>query len=152
YGLDLYSLHASMQAVIDYLDRVDPVAARGARHSYACFDQFGGDLDQYAWAAAQIDGQSCEEAAVQQLLALRQRREDLLLRRNGSPGAGELFYAEQNARLVRNAESYYRSMFHGRVESWNIRDRHMAETLAELRQHLQARGRPARIVVWAHNS
>jgi erythromycin esterase-like protein len=152
YGLDLYSLHASMQAVIDYLDRVDPVAARGARHSYGCFDQFGADPESYAWAATQIDGRTCEDAALQELLALRQRREDLLLTGTNGSGADEYFYAEQNARLVRNAESYYRSMFRGRAESWNIRDRHMAETLEELRTHLVQRGVPPKVVVWAHNS
>ncbi len=151
YGLDLYSLHASMRAVIDYLDRADPVAARGARHSYACFDQFGDDPQSYAWAASRIGGETCEDAAVRQLLTLRNRREDIL-RRGGATEADEFFYAEQNARLVRNAEHYYRTMFHGRVESWNVRDRHMAETLEELRAHLKNQGKPAKVVVWAHNS
>jgi erythromycin esterase-like protein len=151
YGLDLYSLHASMQAVIDYLDRVDPVAARGARHSYACFDQFGDDPQSYGWAASRAGGETCEEAVVRQLVALRHRREDLL-RHGGTTAADEFFYAEQNARLVQNAEEYYRTMFHGRVESWNVRDRHMAETLAALLDHLRQDRKSAKVVVWAHNS
>jgi erythromycin esterase-like protein len=64
----------------------------------------------------------------------------------------EYFYAEQNARLARNAEAYYRSMFRGRVSSWNLRDMHMAETLDALVEHLGRDGRPAKVVVWAHNS
>jgi erythromycin esterase-like protein len=151
YGLDLYSLHASMQAVIDYLDRADPVAARAARHSYACFDQFGENPETYAWAASRIGGESCADAAVRQLTTLRQRRADIF--QHGRPGAAdEFFYAEQNARLVRNAEEYYRTMFHGRVESWNVRDRHMAETLEQLLEHLRRQAKPAKVIVWAHNS
>ncbi len=151
YGLDLYSLHASMQAVIDFLDAHDPLAARGARRSYACFDQFGAEPESYAWAASRLGAETCEDAALKQLLALRGRREDIL-RRGGATAADEFFYAEQNARLVRNAEEYYRTMFHGRVESWNVRDRHMAETLDALLAHLRHEGRPPKVVVWAHNS
>src|SRR5262245_52801337 len=91
YGLDLYSLHASMQAVVDYLDERDPVAARGARHAYACFDQFGGNPEAYAWAAGRLGGETCEDAAVRQLLALHQRRDDFL-RRHGTSAADEFFY------------------------------------------------------------
>jgi erythromycin esterase-like protein len=151
YGLDLYSLHTSMQAVVDYLDQRDPIAARGARRAYACFDQFGGDPESYAWAASRLGGETCEDAAVRQLLVLHHKRDDLL-RRRGASEADEFFYATQNARLVRNAEEYYRTMFHGRVESWNIRDRHMAETLEALLTHLREQGKPPKVVVWAHNS
>jgi erythromycin esterase-like protein len=101
YGLDLYSLYASMEAVVNYLEKVDPDAARRARYRYSCFEHFG----------------------------------------------------EQNARLVKNAEEYYRTMFRGRVSSWNLRDRHMAETLEALTVHLgQKQGAAAKMVVWEHNS
>ena len=152
YGLDLYSLHASIRAVVDYLERIDPGAARAARQAYGCFDHFGEDAENYAWAASRHAGSSCEEAVARQLVDLRERRRELL-RRDAAFGIVDGFFsAEQNARLAQNAERYYRTMFHGRVQSWNLRDQHMAETLEELRMHLQQQGRRPKIVVWAHNS
>ncbi|GLP82769.1 erythromycin esterase family protein [Mycobacterium antarcticum] len=155
YGLDLYSLHRSMQAVVDYLDTVDHVAAARARHRYACFDHTSGDDGQaYGYAAAFGAGESCEDQAVETLLEL-QRSRIAYLADDGRQAEDDLFCATQNAAAVRDAEGYYRSMFRGRVDSWNLRDSHMAETLDALLAHLDAqRGRPGstRIVVWAHNS
>jgi erythromycin esterase-like protein len=151
YGLDLYSLGLSMRAVLEYLDRVDPEAARRARYRYSCFDHFGEDPQAYGYAAGFGLEESCEQQVVAQLVELRRAAADYA-RRDGRVAADELFYAEQNARLVQNAERYYRAMFQGRVSSWNLRDRHMAETLQALVRHLDRPGRPARIVVWAHNS
>jgi erythromycin esterase-like protein len=151
YGLDLYSLFASMQEVISFLEKVDPEAAARARYRYSCFDAFGEDTQAYGYAAEFGVTRSCEDQAVQQLLEL-QRRAAELAEKDGSVPEDELFYAEQNARLVKNAEQYYRIMFRGRVESWNLRDRHMAETLEALIAHLGRKGQPARVVVWEHNS
>jgi erythromycin esterase-like protein/adenine/guanine phosphoribosyltransferase-like PRPP-binding protein len=151
YGLDLYSLRTSMQAVLAYLEKVDPVAARRARARYACFDQFGEEMQQYAYATGQGIGPSCEREVVTQLLELHRRRVDYASR-DGRIAADEFFHAEQNARLVRNAEEYYRTMFRGRAESWNLRDQHMAQTLQELAPFLERTRPGARIVVWAHNS
>ncbi|MCZ4494636.1 MAG: Erythromycin esterase [Conexibacter sp.] len=152
YGLDLYSLHASMTAVIDYLDRVDPEAAQRARERYACFDQFGHDPQIYAYEAGIGGAEPCEAQAVQQLVELRERAAELAMRDTGVEDDGH-FYAEQNARLVVDAERYYRASFRGGAESWNLRDRHMAETLEELAAHLERTGgRPAKVAVWEHNS
>ncbi len=152
YGLDLYSLRSSMKAVIDYLDKHDPAAARSARQSYGCFDQFGRDAEAYSRAASRSGGKRlCEEAVTRELLALREHRA-AFLRHNSAAASDEFFYAEQNARLARNAEHYYRTLFKGRVASWNIRDRHMADTLEALLAHLGSRGQAPKIVVWAHNS
>lgn len=156
YGLDLYSLHRSMQEVIGYLDTVDPAAAARARARYSCFDHSAGDDGQaYGYAAAFGAGQSCERQAVEQLVDLQRSGMDYL-RQDGELASDELFYAQQNAVTVRNAEAYYRGMFAGRVTSWNMRDKHMAQTLAALIEHLDREGGPhpgpARIVVWAHNS
>ncbi len=155
YGLDLYSLHRSMQAVVDYLDTVDHVAAARARHRYACFDHAAGDDGQaYGYAAAFGAGDSCENQAVAQLIEL-QRDRLAYLGRDGRQAEDDLFCATQNAAAVRDSEAYYRSMFRGRVDSWNLRDSHMAETLDALLAHLdEQRGKPGstRIVVWAHNS
>jgi erythromycin esterase-like protein len=148
YGLDLYSMHASMRAVLDFLDKVDPEAARRARYRYACFENFGEDTQAYGYAASFGLSKSCENEAVGQWMEMRQRAADLV-RRDGRVARDAFFFAEQNARLVKNAEQYYRSMFRERVASWNLRDRHMAETLHALIHHL---GPGARIVVWAHNS
>jgi erythromycin esterase-like protein len=150
YGLDLYSLYGSIDAVIRYLDKVDPSAARTARERYACFEQFGDDPHGYARGGFALN-KTCEDEVLRQLQDMRWGATDYL-RRDGFAAEDELFFAEQNARLVRNAEEYYRSMFRGRVSSWNLRDEHMAETLSELAAHLERRGPRARIVVWEHNS
>jgi erythromycin esterase-like protein len=151
YGLDLYSLRASMQAVLTYLDKVDPDAARRARARYGCFDQFGQEMQEYGYTTAFGMRPSCEREVVGQLLDLHRRRIEYASR-DGRVARDEFFYAEQNARLVRNAEEYYRTMFTGQVESWNLRDRHMTDTLGELLQFLDRTRAGARIVVWAHNS
>jgi erythromycin esterase-like protein len=151
YGLDLYSLHASMGAVLDYLRLADPEAARRAQQRYACFDHFGEDTQAYGFAAGAGLAPSCESAVIAQLVELRARAAEYA-RRDGRLAPDDFFFAEQNARVVASAERYYRAMFGGRAESWNLRDRHMAETLAALERHLSRSGRPARIVVWAHNS
>ena len=151
YGLDLYSLHTSIEAVLAYLNKVDPEAARRARYRYSCFDHFGEDAQAYGYAAGFDLTASCEQEVVGQLLELRKRAADYA-RRDGRVAADDFFFAEQNARLVKNAEEYYRSMFHGAVPSWNLRDRHMAETLESLVRHFGALGQAARVVVWEHNS
>ena len=151
YGLDLYSLHASMEAVLGYLDKTDAEAAARARMRYACFDHFGEDTQQYGYAAGFGLQQGCEHEVIAQLTDLRRHAEDYL-RRDGFVAEDAFFYAEQNARLVANAERYYRTMFTGRVASWNLRDRHMAETLDALIAHLKRRNQPQKVVVWEHNS
>ena len=151
YGIDLYSLHASMQAVLGYLERTDPEAAKRARYRYACFESFGEDPQHYGYAASYDVSRSCEDEAVKQMIDLQQKAADYM-NRDGFVARDEYFFAEQNARLVKNAERYYREMFRGRVSSWNLRDRHMTETLMALARQIETEGRPAKIVVWAHNS
>jgi erythromycin esterase-like protein len=151
YGLDLYSLHSSIEAVLDYLEKIDPEAARRARDRYSCFEHFGEDTQTYGYAAAFGLGDSCESEVVGQLLEM-QRRAAELANRDGRVARDDFFFAEQNARLVKNAEAYYRTMYRSDVSSWNLRDRHMAETLVELDEHLSASGDPTKIVVWEHNS
>lgn len=150
YGMDLYSLFASMAAVLDYLDRVDPEAARRARSRYACFDHFGEDGQAYGYAANFGMSAHCEDEVIQQLRDMNQRAAELLA--GSREDRADVFHAQQNARLVRNAEEYYRTMFHGRVSSWNLRDNHMVETLQALEKHLGTTGAAPRMVVWAHNS
>ena len=151
YGLDLYSMHASIEAVLAYLDKVDPEGARRARHRYGCFEQFAEDPQKYGYSAGLGLSRDCESEVIAQLMDL-QRRAREYARRDGRVAADDFFQAEQNARLVRNAEQYYRTMFRTRVSSWNLRDRHMAETLDSLVEHFTLRGLPAKVVLWAHNS
>jgi erythromycin esterase-like protein len=151
YGLDLYSLRASIEAVLNYLDKVDPAGAQRARHRYACFENFGEDPQAYGYAAGLGLSPTCESEVVAQLIDL-QRRSSEYARRDGRMAEDDFFYAQQNARLIKSAESYYRSMFHGRVSSWNLRDEHMANTLDALVQHFALRNRETKVVVWAHNS
>jgi erythromycin esterase-like protein len=152
YGLDLYSLHSSIDAVLRYLERVDPPAAERARERYSCFEHVGGDDPQaYGFAASRALIEPCEQDVVRQLAELRHCADEYASA-GGTLGEDAFFSAEQNARLVANAERYYRSMFHGRVSSWNLRDTHMAETLDAVVAHLERGGSDARVCVWAHNS
>ena len=151
YGLDLYSLQASIEAVIGYLDRVDPAEARRARDRYSCFDHVGREGQAYGYALAYERAIPCENEVVAQLVALRSRA-DAYLRRDGWIAEDELFFAEQNARVVRDAEEYYQQMYRAEVSSWNLRDRHMADTLDALVEHLDRQLGRAKIVVWEHNS
>lgn len=151
YGLDLYSLHASMAAVIAYLEKVDAEAAERARHRYACFDLYGDDPQAYGFAAALRLGRTCENEVVTELIDLRRHAAEYALR-DGRIAEDDYFYAEQNARLAQDAEQYYRTMYRGEVSSWNLRDRHMADTLDALIDFLPRIGPPAKVVVWAHNS
>ena len=124
YGLDLYSMHSSIEAVLGYLDKVDPLAARRARHRYGCFDHFGGDPQHYGLATVAGGAEPCEEEVIDQLIELRRKYTELISR-DGYIGEEDFFSAEQNARLIMNAERYYRAIFHGRASSWNLRDEHL---------------------------
>ncbi len=145
YGLDLYSLRESMSAVVSYLDQVDPDAAQRARARYACFDHY--DEQAYGRATAYGAKEPCEDEVAAQLRELRDRAAELATR-NGRRARDAQFFAEQNAQLAADAERYYRAMFRGRANTWNLRDTHMADTLDRLDEHLEEAG----IVVWAHNS
>lgn len=152
YGLDLYSLYASMNAVIQYLSKIDPDAAQKARTRYACFDLRNSDPQKYAYLTFLGEKKSCIKEVLDQLLEMQHHAYEYV-RLDRVSGEDEYFYAIQNAKLVKNAEQYYRSMFEGHVISWNIRDQHMAETLNVLADHLENRfNKPAKIIVWAHNS
>jgi erythromycin esterase-like protein len=151
YGLDLYSLRASIEAVIGYLDRVDPAEAERARKRYSCFDHVGAEGQAYGYALAYQGALPCENEVVAQLIELRRRSEGYL-RRDGWVAEDELFFAEQNARVVRDAEEYYQQMYRAEVSSWNLRDRHMGATLDALIGHLDQQFGHAKVVVWEHNS
>ena len=149
YGMDLYSMHRSIESVLEYLDKNDPSAARRARDRYACFEHFSVEPQLYGQATVIRGKEPCEDEVIEQLVEIRRKYREFISR-NGHIAEEEFFSAEQNARLVMNAERYYRAMFHGRDESWNLRDSHMFETLNELFAHLDSGS--AKIVVWAHNS
>lgn len=151
YGLDLYSLYRSIAAVLDYLDRIDPEAAKQARDRYSCLEHFDEDAQIYGYAVTSGLSDSCQNEAVNQLKELQRRASDYT-QRDSQIAEDEFFYAEQNARLVKDAEAYYRAMFQERVSSWNVRDRHMADSLEDLVNYLDRQGNQTKVVVWAHNS
>lgn len=148
YGLDLYSMYASSEVVISYLSTVDPDAARRARERYSCLFLHGQDPQSYGYVARFDVTESCRKSIIAQLVDLNRHAMDYL-NRDGVMAESELFSALQNARLVQNAEAYYRTMFEGTVSSWNLRDEHMFGTLEALSGFL---GRESKIVVWEHNS
>ena len=162
YGLDLYSMSTSAHAVINYLDKVDPLAAKKARERYSCLDDFLDKPQAYGYATKLGLTESCEKDIINQLVSLREKAFDYM-RKDGLIAQEEYFCAKQNAKLVKNAEEYYRSMFRGRPNSWNLRDQHMLETLEDLVIHLRQNKKnqqatnnavkhDVKIVVWAHNS
>jgi erythromycin esterase-like protein/predicted phosphoribosyltransferase len=151
YGIDLYSLRASIQAVLAYLSNVDPEAARRARVRYGCFDHFGEELEEYGYATLFGLTPNCEREVLAQLVELQHQRASYASR-DGHVAEEDFFFASQNARLVKAAEEYYRAMFRGRTESWNLRDEHMAQTVEDLIAFLERRQPRARLVLWAHNS
>jgi erythromycin esterase-like protein len=152
YGLDLYSLHESVNLVLRYLEKVDPGAVGPARERYSCFDHGHGD-DGQGYGAAVVSGreESCERGVLDQLLQLRGQQAEYSSNDERLPEDAH-FFALQNARLVVNAERYYRTMFRGGADSWNLRDTHMAKTLDALFDHLDQPRLPSKVVVWAHNS
>jgi protein-L-isoaspartate(D-aspartate) O-methyltransferase len=144
YGLDLYSMFASVAAVLRYLDEVDPASARVARSRYACLSPWERDPAVYGRATLTGRYRTCEEPVTRILLDMLERRIEYSAR------DGDRFLdASQNARLVADAEKYYRVMYYGQAESWNLRDRHMFETLEAT---LDFHGPESRAVVWEHNS
>lgn len=151
YGLDLYSLNASMEAVVAYLDEVDPPGAARARRRYECLHPFSGDSSGYGQAVLLGVSEPCRRHVLEQLLELRRHAGDYL-REDGSVAEDRYFLAEQNAIVVADAEEYYRTMFGGPAPSWNLRDRHMADTLDQLQVHLARHGDAGKVVVWEHNS
>src|SRR3990167_8724284 len=151
YGLDLYSLHKSVDAVIHYLDKVDPAEAELARARYACFDKFGFDMQKYGYFVTNNLTEDCRGELIDQLISLKNKA-DRELKIKGSVDE-DLFSAVQNAKLIEDAESYYRSIFFGSSNiSWNVRDTHMSETLKALYLHQKTQNKKPKIVVWAHNS
>jgi erythromycin esterase-like protein len=144
YGLDVYSLSASIEAVLTYLDKVDPATARIARERYGCLAPWRSDPVRYGRMALSRGYAVCERPVTEALLDLLKKRLDYLIK------DGEAFFdAEQNARIVAAAEQYYRVMYYGDAVSWNLRDQHMFDTLERLLAH---RGPGSKAVVWAHNS
>ena len=144
YGLDLYNLNGSIRAVLDYLDRVDPETAAVARARYGCILPFSEDPAAYGRLALTEGYARCEQEVIAMLTDLFAKSRDY-----GSVEDEDFLDAAQNARLIANAEAYYRIMYYGSAASWNLRDRHMFETLELL---LAAKGEQAKAVVWAHNS
>lgn len=149
FGLDLYSLYASVREVIRYLESVDPEAAQKAKARYGCFDHYD-SINEYGYLASLDLSASCQQEVLAQMGDMHKRR--VKYREAACNIPDDHFDAEQNARVVKNAEAYYRSMYFGNVVSWNLRDSHMAESLEQLINHLEKTCGRAKLIVWAHNS
>ncbi|MCI0731072.1 MAG: erythromycin esterase family protein, partial [Chloroflexi bacterium] len=144
YGLDLYSLHASIAAVLNYLEEIDPDTAKVARLRYGCLSPW--EKGPATYGAATLSGRyhECEPEVLAMLQELLNKQLEY-----AAQDGHRFLDAVQNARLVTNAERYYRLMYYGSHVSWNLRDRHMFETLESI---LKFRGPESRAVVWEHNS
>lgn len=151
YGLDVYSLYRSIDVVIHELEKFDPAAAAEARERYACFDGFQRDPQTYAYAVYARAIASCADQVMEQLQSLIER--DWQALEEGLITASTQFNIEQNARVIKNAEKYYRALFMSDEIGWNIRDSHMFETLQSLMAYYNLQGVDnPKIIVWAHNS
>ena len=147
YGLDLYSLWESMEAIIQYLKKIDPDATKNAIEAYNCFEPYGKDVENYARATAFVP-ENCEDEVIDMLTSLRSKMDIYSKKDHGN--REDYFNAEQNAITAKNAELYYRTMIRGDIESWNIRDSHMMETLERLIAfHDECN---SKAIIWAHNS
>ncbi len=151
YGLDFYDVSGSAEALMHYLKGVDPPAVGRARSRLRCFAGFEEDPLRYGRAAANDQIPSCATAVQEQFVELQQRSA-LPIQQLDATGRDELFAAVQHARVVRNAEEYYRTMFSWGPSRGNLRDQHMADTLDAIASHFAAPGRPGKVVVWAHNT
>jgi len=143
FGLDVYSLFESLEAVVDYLEDVDPDAAAEAREAYRCFEPYGEDAQKYAQALRMVP-ETCEDEVINTLTQLQAAAPAY------DHGRDDYFNAEQNALVAKNAEQYHREMARGNnTDSWNVRDRHMVETLERLQSH---HGSDSKGIIWAHNT
>ena len=150
YGMDLYSLYRSIEIIIVYLERIDPKLAQEARQQYACLEQFNQDPQRYAYEVFSKLRKSCEEKVIAELKKIETL--DWLFAQNKKTTVQNAFYITQNARVVKNSEAYYRSLFLNEVNNWNLRDAHMMETLQEIIKHHEKLGQNPKIIIWAHNS
>jgi len=152
YGLDLYSLHTSIEEIIKFLDKNDPQAAAKARERYKCLDTAIHDPEIYGYLSNINLTVSCAEAVTEQLIELNQQ-DYSFIQKDQEVDEDEYFQLIQNAYLVKSAESYYRNMFRAEVSTWNLRDQHMFDTLQNIQNYLSKKHRKqAKIIVWAHNS
>ena len=144
YGLDIYNMSGSIEAVLAYLGEVDPEAAAAARERYGCLTPWQKEPSTYGRAVLTAGYKKCEQAVIAQCRELLRKQLDY-----EKDDPDNFVDAAQNARLIASAERYYRIMYYGGAESWNLRDTHMFETLEHI---LDARGPDSKAVVWAHNS
>jgi erythromycin esterase len=156
YGLDLYSLWESMEAILQYLKKIDPNAVKNAIEAYNCFEPYGKDVENYARATAFVP-ENCEDEVIEMLISLRSKMDDYSRKKDHVNGEKEeeYFNAEQNAITAKDAEFYYRTMIRGDVKSWNIRDTHMMETLERLiafHEDGNNNDSNSKAIVWAHNT
>jgi erythromycin esterase len=156
YGLDLYSLWESVEAIIQYLKKVDPSALKNAFDAYNCFEPFNKNVEEYARTTAFVP-ENCEEEIIELLASLKNKR-DIYSKDHHQNKEEEYFDVEQNAITAKDAERYYRTMIKGDVNSWNLRDTHMMDTLERLIDfHDQNDGKSesnskSKAIIWAHNT
>lgn len=150
YGMDLYSLYRSIDAVVAYLEKVDPKIAQEAKKRYSCFDQFNQDPQRYGYAIFSQLEQSCQEEAIAVLKKIEALEWQLIQEKRTTPE--DAFYMIQNARVIKNSEEYYRSLFINEVNNWNLRDAHMMETVEEIITHHKKLNEDPKVIIWAHNS
>lgn len=143
YGLDVYSLWESMEAIRDYLQRTDPASVKIVQEALNCFEPYKkGEGQEYARACMFVPD-LCRPEVAQLLAQIRKRLPQY------NTDHENVFSAEQNALIAVNAEKYYNAMLLGGPHTWNIRDEHMSDTLERL---LKFHGENSKAIVWAHNT
>lgn len=147
YGLDVYSLFESIDEIKKSLSKYDSNLAYKMMEGYNCFESFERNEISYAQSLLRLPA-GCQDEVIHNLRELlRLRLQDTKL----TPG--QLFDVQQNARVINNAEKYYRTMLTGGPDSWNIRDNHMLETLENLlNHHSREKMQQSKAIIWAHNT
>ena len=153
YGLDLYSLWESMEAIIEYLKKKEPSLLKQAIDAYNCFEPYNKDVEAYARATAFVP-ENCEEEVIEILTSLKGKHGTNEKTTVGDLNKEEYFNAEQNAIVAKDAERYYRTMMKGDVNSWNLRDTHMMDTLERLMDFYSQNdsNSKSKAIIWAHNT
>jgi erythromycin esterase len=143
YGLDVYSLWESMDAIMHFLRRADPIALRAAEEAFRCFEPFRKEEGVGNSNPSLLVPEICQDDVVELLQGIRKKLPSY------ETDQENRMSVEQNAKVISNAEEYYRTLVQGGPHSWNLRDKHMSETLDRL---LQFYGPESKIIVWAHNT
>ncbi|SHG50234.1 Erythromycin esterase homolog [Salegentibacter echinorum] len=141
YGLDVYSLWDSLDIMVKYLQKEDPETAKLAREAFHCFEPY---IENEAYHRIfRNSPEGCKKEVINLLKKVRKKAHTYDTEQEAD------LNAEINALVMVNAEKYYKAMVGFGEDSWNVRDRHMVQTLNTLMDYHRPN---AKVIVWEHNT